>query len=171
MVIVLVTGAIAVAIVQERLAYERLDGELERLMLTLEGVMRTEFGEGLDLIAAADEASIEVVAPDRTLCCSCAPMASCWRSGGGRSKPRGSPHSTDASLETPWCGIDAAASIEPACHASGTISYVAAVMAPLDGIEAEHRELLARAWRRRADRARSSPASADGSSGGSRFDH
>ena len=61
MVIVLVTGAIAVSVVQERLAYERLDGELERLMLTLEGVMRTEFGEGLDLIAAADEASIEVV--------------------------------------------------------------------------------------------------------------
>jgi hypothetical protein len=45
------------------LAYERLDGELARLMLTLEGVMRTEFGEGLDLIAAADEASIEVVEP------------------------------------------------------------------------------------------------------------
>ena len=66
-VIVLVTGAVAVALVQERLAFERLDGELERLMLTLEGVMRTEFGEGLDLHAAADEASIEVVAPDRTL--------------------------------------------------------------------------------------------------------
>ena len=49
MVVVLVTGAIAVAVVQDRLAYERLDGKLERLMLTLEGVMRTEFGEGLDL--------------------------------------------------------------------------------------------------------------------------
>ena len=48
---------------QERLALERLDGELQRLMLTLEGVMRTEFGEGLDLQAAADEASTEVVAP------------------------------------------------------------------------------------------------------------
>ena len=67
MVLVLVTGAIAVAAVQERLAYTRLDGELERLMLTLEGVMRTEFGEGLDLRAAAAEASTEVVAPDRTL--------------------------------------------------------------------------------------------------------
>ena len=66
-VIVLVTGAVAVALVQDRLAFERLDGELERLMLTLEGVMRTEFGEGLDLRGAADEASIEVVAPDRTL--------------------------------------------------------------------------------------------------------
>ena len=46
---------------------ERLDGELQRLMLTLEGVMRTEFNEGLTMQAAADEASIEVVAPDRTL--------------------------------------------------------------------------------------------------------
>ena len=36
-------------------------------MLTLEGVMRTEFSEGLDLQAAAAEASAEVVAPDRTL--------------------------------------------------------------------------------------------------------
>ena len=36
-------------------------------MLTLEGVMRTEFNEGLTMRAAADEASIEVVAPDRML--------------------------------------------------------------------------------------------------------
>ena len=98
MVVVLVTGAIAVAIVQERLAYERLDGELDRLMLTLEGVMRTEFGEGLDLIAAADEASIEVVAPDRTLLL-LRPMARCSKSGGGRSKSCGSPPSRTAALE------------------------------------------------------------------------
>src|SRR6185503_6507393 len=57
----------AVVVVQERLALKRLDGELDRLMLTLEGVMRTEFNEGLDLQGAADEASSEVVAPDRTL--------------------------------------------------------------------------------------------------------
>jgi signal transduction histidine kinase len=48
-------------------AQRRLDDELSRLMLTLQGVMRTEFGEGLDLQSAADEASIEVIAPDRTL--------------------------------------------------------------------------------------------------------
>jgi signal transduction histidine kinase len=66
-VIVLVTGASVVAVVQDRLAHQRLDEELARLMLTLQGVMRTEFGEGLDLQASADEASIEVVAPDRTL--------------------------------------------------------------------------------------------------------
>ncbi|HEY7499261.1 MAG TPA: HAMP domain-containing sensor histidine kinase [Vicinamibacterales bacterium] len=66
-VTVLVAGAIAVALVSDRLGLARLDGELHRLMLTLEGVMRTEFNEGLSLQAAADEASSEVVAPDRTL--------------------------------------------------------------------------------------------------------
>ena len=66
-VIVLVVGAVAVAVVQARLGLERLDGELQRLMLTLEGVMRTEFNLGDTLEAAADEASTEVVAPDRTL--------------------------------------------------------------------------------------------------------
>ena len=50
-------------------------------MLTLEGVMRTEFGEGLDLMAAADEASIEVVAPDRTLLL--------WRPDGARARDVG----------------------------------------------------------------------------------
>ena len=47
MVAVLADERVAVAVVQSRLALERLDGELQRLMLTLEGVMRTEFGEGL----------------------------------------------------------------------------------------------------------------------------
>ena len=64
---VLLTSAVAVAIVERRLASERLDDELERLMMTLDGVMRTEFGEGLSLQASADEASIEVVGPDRVL--------------------------------------------------------------------------------------------------------
>ena len=65
--VVLIAGAAVVAVVQDRLSHQRLDEELARLMLTLQGVMRTEFGEGLDLQASADEASIEVVAPDRTL--------------------------------------------------------------------------------------------------------
>ncbi len=67
MIAVLATSVVAVAAVQGRLGRERLDGELHRLMLTLEGVMRTEFNEGLTMNAAADEASIEVVAHDRTL--------------------------------------------------------------------------------------------------------
>ena len=66
-VLVLVVAAIAVAVVQWHLGIERLDRELGRLLLTLEGVMRTEFGEGLDLQGAADEASTEVVAPDRAM--------------------------------------------------------------------------------------------------------
>jgi two-component system OmpR family sensor kinase len=66
-IVVLATSVVAVAVVQSRLGIERLDGELQRLLLTLEGVMRTEFNEGLTTQAAADEASIEVVAPDRTL--------------------------------------------------------------------------------------------------------
>lgn len=64
---VLLTSAVAVAVVERRMASERLDDELERLMMTLEGVMRTEFGEGLTMQASADEASMEVVAPDRVL--------------------------------------------------------------------------------------------------------
>jgi hypothetical protein len=47
--------------------FQHLDDDIARSMATLEGVMRTEFGEGLTLEAAAGEASIEVVVPDRTL--------------------------------------------------------------------------------------------------------
>ncbi len=64
---VLLAGALAAVLVQSRLGLERLDEELARLMLTLEGVMRTEINEGLTLQASADEASSEVVAPDRML--------------------------------------------------------------------------------------------------------
>ena len=66
-VLVLLTGTLVVDVRQERVMLQRLDDELERLMFTLQGVMRTEFGEGLSLEASADEASIEVLAPDRTL--------------------------------------------------------------------------------------------------------
>jgi two-component system OmpR family sensor kinase len=66
-VVVLVTGAVAGAIAQSRVALQRLDDDLLRSMATLEGVMRTEFGEGLTLEGAAREASTEVVVPDRTL--------------------------------------------------------------------------------------------------------
>lgn len=64
-VAVLLTSAVGVAVVEQGMAGERLDDELERLMMTLDGVMRTEFGEGLSLEASAEEASIEVVGPDR----------------------------------------------------------------------------------------------------------
>ena len=66
-VIVLVTAAVVGAFMQAQLSLQRLDAELARSMATLEGVMRTEFGEGLTLEAAAEEASIEVVVPDRMM--------------------------------------------------------------------------------------------------------
>jgi signal transduction histidine kinase len=66
-VLVLVTGGVVGAIVQLELAMNRLDDDLVRSMATLQGVMRTEFGEGLSLEDAALEASIEVVVPDRTM--------------------------------------------------------------------------------------------------------
>jgi two-component system, OmpR family, sensor kinase len=66
-VLVLVTAAVVGSLAQSRLAVQRLDEDLLRTMATLEGVMRTEFGEGLGLEAAAGEASAEVVAPDRTM--------------------------------------------------------------------------------------------------------
>jgi signal transduction histidine kinase len=137
---VLIAGAIAVALVQDRLALERLDGELERLMLTLEGVMRTEFGEGLDLQDAADEASIEVVAPDRTLVLTRADGAllAVW----GRPIPTPWRPALDAAtLDTLTLGgMRLRALGRPVTH--GVHHYVAAVIAPLDDIEAEHNELL-----------------------------
>ncbi len=140
MVVVLVTGAIAVAIVQERLAYERLDGELERLMLTLEGVMRTEFGEGLDLIAAADEASIEVVAPDRTLLL-LRPNGEVLEVWGRPLEVMWQPSLTDRTLGTVTVGTARLRALSRPVTFRGH-QYIAGVMASLDGIEAEHRELL-----------------------------
>ena len=46
-VAVLVTGAVAGSFAQSRLSLQRLDDDLVRAMATLQGVMRTEFGEGL----------------------------------------------------------------------------------------------------------------------------
>jgi signal transduction histidine kinase len=140
LVTVLVVGAVAVAVVQERLALERLDGELQRLMLTLEGVMRTEFGEGLDLQGAADEASIEVVAPDRTLVLTRPdggllamwglPLSSDWR-----------PSTTISTLATVVVGSTRRRLFSHPVVFEGH-RYVAAVMAPLTRLDAEHSELL-----------------------------
>ncbi len=141
-VIVLVVGAIAVAIVQARLGLERLDGELERLMLTLEGVMRTEFNLGDSLEAAAAEASTEVVAPDRTLILARAdgtplatwglPLPVSWH-------PPAVPSITIESIV-----LDAthhvrmrSRPVEYKGH-----RYFATVLAPLNGLERERAELL-----------------------------
>jgi signal transduction histidine kinase len=140
MVAVLVAGAVAVAVVQERLAYKRLDGELERLMLTLEGVMRTEFGEGLDLVAAADEASIEVVAPDRTLML-LRPDGSVLEIWGQPTSEMWHPDLRQQQLKTAVVGTSEMRALSrPVTH--GQHQYLAVVMARLDGIEAEHQALL-----------------------------
>jgi len=141
-VIVLVAGAIAVAVVQARLGLERLDGELQRLMLTLEGVMRTEFGEGLDLQAAADEASAEVVAPDRTLVVAHpdgTPLA-IW--GLPFPAPWQPPLSPSTTVDT--IVLDATHRLRFRSHPVeyNGHRYIAAVLAPLDGLERERAELL-----------------------------
>ena len=66
-VAVLVSGAIVGSLAQSRLALQGLDDDLTRTMATLVGVMHNEFGEGLTLDAAAEEASGEVVAPGHAL--------------------------------------------------------------------------------------------------------
>ena len=88
-VLVLISGTLVVDVRQERLMLQRLDDELGRLMFTLQGVMRTEFGEGLDLQASADEASIEVLAPDRTLVLTRPDGRAAGAMGASRSMPRG----------------------------------------------------------------------------------
>jgi signal transduction histidine kinase len=65
--IVLVIGAVVVALVQERRALNRLDEDLSRMMLTLHGMMREEFREGHDVRRAASEASTEMALPDRAM--------------------------------------------------------------------------------------------------------
>jgi len=139
LVLVLATGALAVSVVQGRLALQRLDGELDRLMLTLEGVMRTEFNEGLDLQGAADEASSEVVAPDRTLVLT--------RPDGALLAVWGLP------LGSGWRPQTEGSTVKTLVLASARLRilsrpvvyhehhYVAAVMAPLQALEAEDAEL------------------------------
>ena len=60
---VLATATVVIAGVESRSSLARLDAELQRLNLTLGAVMLNEFGEGLDLSGAAQEASSEVVTP------------------------------------------------------------------------------------------------------------
>ena len=93
---VLGAGVLAFISVQARLGVERLDGELERLFLTLEGVMRTEFGEGLTLQGAADEASVKS-SPRTERYCSQNQRVACSRSGADRWPPRGNRGATHRS--------------------------------------------------------------------------
>jgi signal transduction histidine kinase len=136
---VVVTSVVAVDVVQNRLGVERLDGELHRLMLTLEGVMRTEFGEGLTLEEAAEEASAEVVAPDRTLVLTRddgSPLAM-W----GRDFPSDwKPSLTGLVVGTVTVASEHVRVVSRAVSQSNH-RYVAAVIAPLSELEAGRSEL------------------------------
>lgn len=139
-VVVLVAGAAAVVVVQDRLALQRLDGELERLMQTVEGVMRTEFGEGLNLERAADEASSEVAATDRTVVLieTNGDLLVVW----GQPLPAGwRPPVDEPALTTVIVGTTRMRALSrPVMH--NQYRYVAAVLATLDEIESERERLL-----------------------------
>ena len=140
-VAVLATGAVAGSLAQSRRALQRLDAELGRSMATLEGVMRTEFTEGLLLEAAAEEASGEVVVPDRALLLMRPDGEVLERWG----LPLELPPATSiadraglATLEAPSGQLRVLSRrVVFARH-----QYVAAVIAPLAPLQAEHAEMV-----------------------------
>lgn len=141
-VVVLVATVVAVSVVQSRLGLQRVDGELGRLLLTLEGVMRTEFGEGLNLQQAADEASIEVVAPDRAMFIADPDrrIIAAWGLHAPASwlppQDAGAPVWQDAPFQDGrWRAVGRVVEING--H-----RYIASVLVPLDEFNREHSELL-----------------------------
>jgi len=144
-VVVLVTGAVVGSFAQFGLAVQRMDDDLARTMATLEGVMRTEFSEGLTLEAAAEEASSEVVAPDRTLALT--------RTDGTVLEVWGLPLDA-ASLPSMGTDVAAATADTPAGELRvlsrqvehGGHRYVAAVIAPLGPMRAQHAEMVRAMW-------------------------
>jgi signal transduction histidine kinase len=139
-VIVLAASAGVVATLRYRDALALLDGELTRLLLTLEGVMRTEFSEGKDLAAAAREASLEVVAPERTLLLVRAngDLLAVW---GAHVDEAWRPASGVPAVQTIRVG-DRRLRVVSRPFVDQDNAYVAAVLAPLDDLEAEHAQLL-----------------------------
>ena len=137
----LLTSAVAVAVVERRMASERLDDELKRLMMTLDGVMRTEFGEGLTIQASADEASTEVVAPDRVLVLvrSDGALLAMW----GLPFPRGWRPDLERTVSDTQVVDGRRYRRFSRPVTAGEHRYVAAVMAPLDELEEDQAELTA----------------------------
>ena len=137
-VVVLISATLVVDVAQERLMLRGLDDELGRQMATLQGVMHTEFSKGLDLQGAADEASVEVLAPGRTLVLT-RPDGTLLARWGSPIDPKWRP-STGAALDT--AGIGAArVRVRSELVQFGAHRYVAAVIAPLSGLEAAEAEL------------------------------
>lgn len=138
-VLVLVTGGVVGAVVQARLAMNRLDDDLARSMATLQGVMRTEFGEGLSLEDSAQEASVEVVVPDRTmvLARTDGTILHVWGLPMDRRHLPQLGEATRSGTLGPGSGDIRLLSqrVEYAGH-----EYVAAVIAPLASLDAQHAE-------------------------------
>ena len=122
------------------------DDDLVRTMATLEGVMREEFSEGLTLEAAAGEASIEVVAPDRTLVLARenGAVLEVWGQPLDRAllEPIGQGPAS-ATIAAPGGGLRALThQVDHAGH-----RYLAAIVAPLAPLHAQHGEMVwAMAW-------------------------
>jgi signal transduction histidine kinase len=139
-VMVVVATAVVVAIVQQRLSLKRLDDEVARQMLTLQGVIHTEFGKGLTLEAAAREASTEVVAPGMLLVLLYADgrpleiwgpgMISAWRP----------PIDEDIRFRTVTIDGERGRLLSERVNDSGS-RYVAAVVAPLGDLERDMQQL------------------------------
>ena len=139
-VVVLVTGGVVGSLVQRQLAILRLDDDLVRSMATLEGVMRTEFGEGQSLDDAAREASTEVVVPDRTMVLTRADGA-ILRVWGLPMERRDLPPLSKAPFDgtLPLASGDArvlSRYVEHSGHA-----YIAAVIAPLASLQSQQAEI------------------------------
>ena len=140
-VLVLVTGGVVGTLVQFELGMHRLDDDLARTMATLQGVMRTEFGEGLSLEDSAQEASIEVVVPDRTMVLA-GPDGTILRVWGLPMErrdvpPLGRVPLSDTLALAPGDARVLSRYVEHAGHA-----YIAAVIAPLVSLHAQHAETI-----------------------------
>ena len=132
-VVALLSGTLVVDVLQERIMLQRLDDELGRQMSTLQGVMRTEFGEGLTLHASADEASIEVIAPDRALVLT-QPGGQLLAMWGHKIDPAWRPDLQTDVLETVKIGTVRMRLLSARVN-DERYPYVAAVMAPLQDLE------------------------------------
>lgn len=140
MVAVLITAAVAIAAVHERLAYARIDAELEGQIQTLERVMREEFEEGEDLADAAKAASTEIVARDGTLMV-LRPDGSTVEAWGRSLPATWRPPTNRLDRGTVTIG-DASMRALIRSLADRGHQYVAVVTMPLDSIAIERRELF-----------------------------
>ena len=139
-VLVLVAGAVAGALVQFDLALRRLDEDLARSLATLEGVMRTEFGEGLALEDAAQEASTEVVVPDRTMVLAL-PDGTVLRVWGLPMAPRDVPLFRKAPFDDTLQLASGDARVVSRYVEHSGHAYIAAAIAPLAAVHAQQTEI------------------------------